>query len=818
MQRRSFVGALGAGLSARLLAGAQQDPVYLLTYDHGGLVLWGIPHFTERLRDAVAWLDRYPGFKFGLENEAYTYDYLAERGPETIEEIRRDLKKYPGRFGIGTCTYGQPLSCFVNEESNIRQIEYGLGTTRKYFGRAPDIYLMSEHAMHCQIPQILAGFGMRGAIMRTHFMMYGYNPTFDVPYGWWIGLDGSRVPTVPTYPGQGAEFGKTTYDNWVLTRCPGPDCKGSLDEFRTRFGHIRPLIASRADDSGLRREDLVKITEGRKDCRWALLEDLPAILPKPAADMKTGPNDFVVRMPWGYCGNEIFNRTREAEVAVLTAERLAAIELMLGGANREADLEQAWKNVLVAQHHDVQICGLLPDARKFLGASLAASGRVATSSLRAVAAKMKGSELGQITVFNPSSWRRREWIEATVTLPARALKEVEVRHGGKVVPSVLVSAIRSSSDAIQEARLLVLADVPPLAAMSCSVAGPSEPARPAAAPISITEGPLRVETPFWQLELHPEGGIAALTSRKSGAPVIAPGRRSAFFAGRVNGTPCESQGRWRVMPRTPDLPWVDLREEGTIGGIPYRCDLRLRVDSPRLDYRVKFEFEEQKIGRVSENKRDSVSPFVHEEKLRFKVFPATGDAIGVRDLPFAVAETPDRYVQGNYWTALAGPQSGVAFFNRGAMGAVREADGGFSLPLAYSMYYIWGTRMLKGEFGYEFAVWPFSGAWKDADLHRRALEYNYPMPACAGEAGDGSRGEVAMPVEVGSEDVIATALYSKAGKVYVRMFEHRGKAAQAALRRAGGSTVEVDLTGRPVGAAGARLDFRPWQIRTVRLD
>jgi alpha-mannosidase len=169
------------------------------------------------------------------------------------------LKRYKGRFGIGTCTYGQPLSCFINEESNIRQLQYGLETTRRHLGTAPDIYLMSEHAMHSQMPQILAGFGFRAAIMRTHFMMYGYNPTFDAPFGQWIGLDGSRIPTVPAYPGEGSEFAKTTYDNWVLTRCPVPDCKGSLDEYRARFRHIDPLIATRADDSGLRREDLVKL-------------------------------------------------------------------------------------------------------------------------------------------------------------------------------------------------------------------------------------------------------------------------------------------------------------------------------------------------------------------------------------------------------------------------------------------------------------------------------------------------------------------------------------------------------------------------------
>ena len=80
------------------------SPLYLLTYDHGGLVLWGREHFAEHLRSAVSWLDRYPSFKIGLDNEAYTYDRLAEEDPAVLEDIRRYLRSYPGRFGIGTCT------------------------------------------------------------------------------------------------------------------------------------------------------------------------------------------------------------------------------------------------------------------------------------------------------------------------------------------------------------------------------------------------------------------------------------------------------------------------------------------------------------------------------------------------------------------------------------------------------------------------------------------------------------------------------------------------------------------------------------------
>ena len=400
-------------------AAGNTAPLYLLTYDHGGVVLWGSDHFANYLRSAAEWLDRYPSFKIGLDNEAYTYDFLAEHDPKVLEQIRQYLKKYPGRFGIGTCTYGQPLSAFINEESNVRQIEYALESDRLHLGCAPSVYLMSEHAMHSQIPQILTGFGFTGSIMRTHYMMYGYNPTFDAPTGWWIGVDGSRIPTIPTYPGQGAQFGRTTKDNWILTRFPGKECQTPLEDFSREFAHIQPLLASRADDSSLRREELVQTYEGKPGYRWILLEEIASTFPAPTKEFKTAPNDFRVRMPWGYCGNEIWDQSRRAEVAVLTAERLAALNCLLGGDNHESELREAWKNLLVAQHHDIQICGLLKDARTFLTTSLAAADRVTQASLRHLGSQMKGGPVAQVTVFNPLSWRRPEWLEVRDLAAAR---------------------------------------------------------------------------------------------------------------------------------------------------------------------------------------------------------------------------------------------------------------------------------------------------------------------------------------------------------------------------------------------------------------
>ena len=816
--RIAFLLCLCALLSSWLMG----EPVYMLTYDHGGLILWGMDHFGERLRDAISWLDRYPGFKIGLDNEAHVYDYLAENRPELLQELRGYLRKYAGRFGIGTCTYGQPLSQFINEESNIRQIAYAIRADREHLDYTPSIYLMSEHAMHSQIPQILAGFGFKGAIMRTHFMMYGYNPTFDSPIGWWIGLDGSRIATVPTYVGEGAEFGKTPIDNWILTRFPGPECSTTLEEFRDKFKHIHPLLATRADDSGLRREELVRRYEGNPGFRWLLLDELLDKYPKPAAEFKTQPNDFAVRMPWGYCGNEIWNRGREAEIRILTAERLAAMEFLLGGVNREKQLQSAWKNLLVGQHHDVQIVGLLPDARRFLQASVSASAAVADASLRFAASQMKTNGITQVTVFNPLSWTRRQWIEVDLSSPVKgAAKSYRVSQGGRAVPSTLLRAHKFSDGSILEGRLAFAAEVTPLTIAAYSIAPASESPVPQHHGIRVDAPALHITTPFHDVRLDPQGGIAFLRNRSRGTPLLADGKKSGFLAGVIDGKESESRGRWTIEAAGEDAPWVVAREYGFIADIPYTIQFTFRADSPQIDCRANFRFNGQKIGQLSEQQRDAVSAFVHEKKLRFKLYPAVGDkATGVRDLPFAVAETDNRNVEGVYWTALTDSKSGLAVFNRGTMGSVREADGGFSIPLTFAMYYIWGTRMLTGDYSYEFSLYPFEGEWRKADLHRRALEYNFPAPHVEGPPGAGPRGDELRPLDVASENVILSSLFSQDGKAYIRLYESQGRSGTALIRatREGTRLKEVNLLGAGDIEAPESPAFRPWQIRTFRIE
>jgi len=797
-----------------------KEIVYMLTYDHGGLILWGSDHFQERLRNAVKWLDKYPGFKIGLDNEAHIYDYFAENKPELIEEIKEYLVTYKDRFAIGSCTYGQPLSQFINEESNIRQIYYAQKACQKHFKYRPPVYLMSEHAMHSQIPQILNGFNFDGAIMRTHFMMYGYNPTFNVPIGWWIGLDGSKIATIPTYTGEGAQFGKTTVDNWILTRYPGPECEESMESFRKKFKHINPLLATRADDSGLRREGLVKEYENNPQYTWILLDELLEKFPEPKLNMVTLPDDFTVRMPWGYCGNEIWNKCRKAEVQVLTAERLSALELLHGGKDREQELKQSWRNLLLAQHHDVQIVGLLPEAHRLLSASLNHSTETLNASMKYMASVMSGEGIKQITVFNPLSWTQTKWITAEVALRKGDARAFVVKSGDKVMPTRILQAHRFSDESILEGQITFKTELPPLSVVSFSILPTSEFSEMKVSDISIDEKNLKIITPYIDLKLSQEGGIEYIRNVITGEFITGKAGRSAYFAGKINGVNYQSKGRWIIQRSSKYTPWIKAHEYGFIADIPYHFEITIYEDIPRIDCKVNFDFNGQKIGLLSDNKRDSHSPFVHEEKLRFRLFPNPDmNAIGIRDPPFAIAETNNFYIEGNYWTALSDGKNGIAFFNKGTMGSIRENDGSFSIPLAYAMYYVWGTRMLHGNYSYEYSIYPFSGPWEEADLQKKALEYNFPVPVIDSEAGNGNPGNIIDLLSSDTENIILSALYNSDGKVFIRFYEYKGQPANIPLPvlKKGKTLTEVYLNENVISKVSEMIRFKPWQIKTFQI-
>lgn len=785
--------------------------VYLMSYDHGGYVTWG-SHFIDSLKSSVDWMEKYPKFKIGQDNESFCYDRYAVENPEIIEKLRELLSKYPGRFSIGSSTYGQPLSVFISEESNVRQLTEAIRANMEHLGTRPYVYTISEHALHSQIPQLLKQTGYQMAIMRTHFQMYGYNPTYDSAFGMWYGDDGTAIPCVPTYENQGAQFGATTMENYILTRWP-KEWHEPIEKFEDQFGKYTPLLGSRYDDVDKRCEELTAHVEGLDQYKWVVLEDLPELY-APYMDTKDeyrpGPNEFVVRMPWGICGNKIFNDCRKGEVLVTQAERLSAAANLWGMEVDKAGLDEAWRNLLIAQHHDVQICGLQREADAFIGKSFAAAEKVKSNALEAIVAQMKKGDGSSVTVVNLSDKPKRELVETTARLRRVRANAFEAVCGTERVPCGY-DVMSRHGEIPTGFRVRFVAEVPPMSAKVYTI----YPAKRTVKVSSTYENGV-LTTPDYQIVLG-EGGIVSVKDIESGKTVIDNGAAGRLFAGFVENVDSVSTGKWFVHCK----PLVaEAVYQGDVGGIPCRFAMTLKEGDSLIRCRASFEHNGERlgIGRHFDVFRENNNGFVHEEKLRFVMgVPFVGEVTGWRDRPFLVAQTNNKYVEGNYWAAVGNDALAMAVFNGGSMCLTREENDTLSIPLAYQNAYAWGEKCVWGTREHTFALRPVTGEFTPTVLHREALDYTYPLVVTEEEGTvDGTEELNFLPMET-SGNVAVSAYYIKNGKTYLRVYEFAGADGTVTLQ---GYRLHIcDLLEQETGECfDETVSVTGRQIRTFRVE
>ncbi len=775
--------------------------LYILTYDHGGYVLWK-DSVKPRITELFEWMEKYPKLRVGLDYESFTFDEFSECDPEVMELIRKLIEKYPDRVGLGATTYGQPLSLTISDESNVRQLTYAVRTNMKYFGKTPDVYAISEFALNNQTPQLIKKCGYKAAVMRSHVMGYGYVRTFDSAWGNWVGKDNTSIPAVPTYDKQGRGFNCTTVDNWILSRWP-QDTDISLEDFEKMFEKYSPLLASRYDDLMQEVKGVTEHIEKKDNYEYILLEDIPALYGEATDELKTYDNDFSIQMPWGYCGNEIFNGVRKAEISAVQSEMLDALSFAANGKSMTSELEKAWKYALAAQHHDVTICGLLDLSRRFVPASLENSDKVRSNSLSAIKNLFGGNGKTDIAV-NTHSFPVDEWVKTDdgryihVNLPAFS--------AGTAYKNV------NTYDYIWN------------------------------------EAGNELSTPLYVIKFS-EKGIVSIDIKSTGRRIL-ENADSPLFTAYIDEENCTSEGRWTV---TTDSSGATAVFTGSIGSVPFSVEMRFNGNSPRIDCRTQFEIHNQKIGRTDEKmglgKPLTICGHRHEDKLNMHLdLCLDKNRRMIRDLPYSIADwsgavrvTEDYWYEldkilidkvvspeesfnsstqfsGIYHVAMRDKNQGLAVMNRGCMGAFVRGNQ-LSVPLVYANEYMCGTKMLDGIFDDEFALMPFDSDISDTDIFRNAFLYNAQPVVSQAECDNTETVKFADFINE-SGKVILTSFYQENGSILARFCNYSDNKQTAVLTPAKGSvTAETDLLGndtKPI--ENGTLFFRPWEIKTVRIS
>ncbi len=810
----------------------QNEKLYILTYEHGGYVLWK-DEVKPRLLKIFDWLEKYPKLRIGLDYESFTFDEFSKCDKEVVELIGKLLEKYPDRVGLGATTYGQPLSLTINDESNARQLSYAVKTNLQYFNKTPDVYAISEFALNNQTPQLISKCGYKAALLRSHVMGYGYPKTYDSAWGKWIGKDGTEIPAVPTYDKQGRGYNCTTVDNWILSRWPVDSDLYSLEDFKEMFKQYSPLLASRYDDLTQPIEEITAEIEKHDDYEYALLEDIPSIYGKPVDEYRTTDNDFHVQMPWGYCGNEIFNGCRQGELNAVEAERLNAFSLLLGGKSFEEKSEEAWKYILAAEHHDVTICGLLDLSRRFIPTSLNASAFVKDNSLKYIKEKFADKNEDSIVVINHHSFDVCEYIEIPVETDS------VIFDGDKKLECEIIE--KNGKKTLQ-----FLAELSPFTIKRFTLKNADCGDNKL---FFYNEERGELTTPCYKIKLT-ENGIAYIKDVATDKVLTGNGS-GELFTGNINSVDSVSKGEWTVEVFKNS---AIATQKGEIGGIPFEFTMTLVGKSKRIDCKTKVTMNNELVGRTDVTQGRPV-PFTlnghhHEDKLCLSLnVNLSKDRKMFRDLPYSISEwngalrktekywypnddilidtevSPEEsfnnttYFHGIYWLCLRDNENGLAIFNKGCMGAALNGNH-LLIPLIYSNEYMCGTRIIEGEFENEFAIMPFNAEMDNVELHKNALCYVQPPVAVFSSKGNGEFTDTTFfDFKANNEEIILTALYPENDYILARFCNYSDNNSSAEINSQFGKIVaETDLLGNDLKTiSNGKLKFHPWEIKTVKI-
>jgi alpha-mannosidase len=538
------------------------------TFQHTGLVL--VEAHLERAR-----LD--PDYKFVLAEVDYLKPFW-DLYPDRREELRRLLAE--GRLEIVGGTYNEPNTNLTGFETAARCAVYGMGFQREIFGATPEsAWQLDVFAHDPSFPSIMASCGVTSSSWaRGPFHQWGpKNHTGSTTWMQfpsefeWLSPDGQGLLTsyMPDHYSAG----------WQL------DLASTLDEAIERaYGLFCDLAAVSATKATL----LPVGTDYTPPNKWVtqlanvwsdryvwprfvpgLPKEFFAAVRSELAESGRPPSPQTREMGPIYTGKDVSfvdtkQANRQAEVALLEAEKSAVLALALGHPYPERAADKAWRQLVFNSHHD----GITGSESDQVYLDLLAGWREAyelaceirNSALKAISthidtASVNATTGGQsLVVFNSLAYTRSDLVEALVPLPERGARSVIVRDGtGNEVPTLTAPTAYHPDGTASEVRVQFLAaDVPGLG-YTCYQVERSGQVPNGWAPV---DG-VAASNERFVVEADPARGgcLSRLVDRRTGRDVLADGQvaNELLVYPEYAEHPEMREGPWHLMPAGPPV-------------------------------------------------------------------------------------------------------------------------------------------------------------------------------------------------------------------------------------------------------------------------
>jgi alpha-mannosidase len=815
----------------REFSGEQSGSVRLLPHSHIDVVwLWTLKETARKcartFSTALRMMEEFPEFRF-MQSQAFLYDLTRRQYPEIYRAVRRQVRA--GRWEATGATWVEPDCNIPNGESLVRQVLYGRRFFRKEFGVEADVlWLPDTFGYSWALPQILKKSGVR-AFFTTKLLWNDTNP-FPHNSFVWEGIDGSRIPAhEPPVGLEGMVSPAHLFRGW--------------DEFREKEtgGEVLQTFGYGDGGGGPTREHLeaLRVLGSFSGMPCSAVGGVRAFadrLVERAHSLPVWSGELYLEMHRGTYTTQAWvkRENRRAEAALYTSELLASAAFLRGGPGARypaAELESAWKRLLLNQFHDIvpgtAIADAYEEVRNDFADLQSACEAVNARALRSLVRPPLKSRGNRFAVFNPLGWERDE--QVVLTIPGRHA-DVAVRNGGgELLPHQVLRRGRSATTV-----LCRVSSLPPFG-FAALTAEPAAAGAPQESPFAASGGAVR--TPLYDLTFAPDGSIASLKDLRRGVDVFLEGQPgNAFQIFRDRPKQWEA---WEIDPEYEKNPLDILRfqSRASVESGPLRLVLRSRWsvgsrssilqdlvlyrDSPRIDFVTVVHWHEaQTLLKAAFPIAVPASSVTYE--IQFGALERSSRPAGPWDA--AKFEVP-----GQQWADVSAVGSGVSLLNDCKYG-YDAADSRLRLTLIRSPHYPHPVEPWwlhdeavtdQGEHRFTYALFPHAGDWRSAETVRRARELNVPPLVVRGAPRTGE-----SLIDISSPAVLVDAVKRAegSGSLIVRLHEAHGSAAECDVR-AGfplRGAAECDLEERrtadlPLRGRTVRLSFSPFEIKTLEL-
>lgn len=825
---RTIVAALL--LTVGSSAYASQPQAWFVDGYHGGV--YGHYPVEWKTRFIVDQLEAHPEWRIGLEIEPETWDTVQVRTPADYARFRRLATG--DRVEFTNPTYAQPYCYNISGESIIRQFAYGMRKLRSHFPGIEFVtYAVEEPCFTSCLPQLLRSFGFRYASLKCPNTCWG---GYMAPFGGetvdWTGPDGTSIRTVPRYASERLE----EHSVWQTTAWGNgteylEDCR--------RQGIAHP-VGMCYQDAGWKFGPWIgsgdSIRNGSRYVTWREYFEQVAD-PASATPYRMSQEDVRVSLVWGsQVLQRIARQVRHAENALVQAEKASVLGVLLGDGRYDvAALGEAWRTLMLAQHHDSWIVpynglhgrGTWADhIARWTAATDSICGGVTVAALRSL-----GPDAGiqgplRVRAVNTLGTARREVL--TVVVP---------RSFGPTAPRITDAAGRRIDAARYERTeqgyaLTFEAGVPAFGYADFRLEPGCGTAMPEPAVHSAAAGSEKylLENDMYRivLDLSRGGVIESLVAKRCGGrEVVDP--QSDFSMGELCGC-FPDEGGFRSSTETPATLTVlqddalerSVRIEGRIASHPFVQTLTLRRGERRIDFDLRIDWQHPTaIGSYKQNDAyaNNRRAFYDERgKLRVCFPVASGEARISKDAPFDVCESTlrDTYfstwdsIKHNvllHWVDLAGEKGrcGLALLSDHTTSYAYGPGDPLSLTVQFAGNGLWGRDYaLDGQTHLRYALVPHRGRWDEAGVDRESQRWNEPL--LCGLLAD-ARPQAASLLDLGDSGYELSAVCMEGGDILLRLYNASGSERPCRLRFGVplARIEEVSLDGQPLAPVPCRV-------------